>query len=119
MYTYNCKILNVVDGDTLDIEIDLGFTVRIKERVRLMGIDTPEVFGKDAEPAGQIASQFTKDWVDNHQTLRGSFIYESVKYNAKDKYGRSLGNLVWVDATGNRQVLNEQLLAAGQAKKYT
>lgn len=117
MYTYDCKILNVVDGDTLDIEMDLGFTVHIKERVRLLGVDTPEVFGKDAEPAGQVASQFTKDWISKHQAQTGSFVYESVKYNAKDKYGRSLGNIIWVSAGGQRQVLNEDLVASGQAKK--
>lgn len=119
MYTYNCKILNVVDGDTLDIEIDLGFTVRIKERVRLLGIDTPEVFGKEAEPAGQLASQFTKAWVAKRQGLLGGFTYESVKYNAKDKYGRSLGIISWADPLNKKEILNEDLLAAGQAKKYT
>lgn len=117
MYTYNCKILNVVDGDTIDIELDLGFTIRVKERVRLLGIDTPEVFGKDAEPAGQTASQFTKSWIASRQALLGRFVYESIKYNSKDKYGRSLGIISWFDQSNNKEILNDDLVAEGQAKK--
>lgn len=117
MYTYNCKILKVVDGDTLDIELDLGFTVLIKERVRLIGIDAPEIFGKDAEPAGQLSAQFVRSWVEKRQALLGRFIYESVRYNSKDKYGRSLGTISWFDPLSNKSVLNEDLVAAGQATK--
>ena len=117
MYTYNCKILNVVDGDTVDIEIDLGFTVRIRERIRLIGLDTPEVFGKAAEPAGQVSSQFTKDWIAKRQEMPGRFVYESIKYNAKDKYGRSLGVISWFNYSNKKETLNEDLLSSGQAKK--
>ena len=117
MYTYNCKILNVVDGDTLDIELDLGFTIRIKERVRLLGIDAPEIFGKDAEPAGQLSAQFVRSWVGKRQALLGRFVYESIKYDAKDKYGRSLGIISWFNPLMKKEVLNEDLVAAGQAKK--
>lgn len=117
MYTYDCKILNVVDGDTLDVELDLGFTIRIKERVRLSGLDTPEVFGKNAQPAGQVSSQFTKDWIAGRQAVQGRFVYESIKYNAKDKYGRSLGVISWFDHSNKKETLNEDLLSSGQAKK--
>ena len=48
MYTYRCKILRVVDGDTVDVDIDLGFGMWMhKERVRMMGIDTPESRTRD------------------------------------------------------------------------
>lgn len=117
MYSYKCKILNVVDGDTLDIELDLGFEIRLKERVRLLGVDTPEVFGAKSEPAGQAASVFTKNWVESKQVRDGYFVYESKKYNARDKYGRSLGTITWVDAISTlTETINTLLLATGHAK---
>ena len=116
MYTYNCKVYNVVDGDTIDIELDLGFNIKIKERVRLLGVDTPEVFGTKAEPAGLVASDFTKHWIDE-RSARGSFVYVSIKYDARDKYGRSLGYLVWRGADGNSENLNDAIIASGNIKK--
>ncbi len=47
MYNYNAKITNVVDGDTFDFEIDLGFGITYKNRLRLYGVDTPEVRGSE------------------------------------------------------------------------
>ena len=117
MYTYRCKIVNVVDGDTLDVELDLGFEIRLKERVRLAGIDTPEVFGAKATAAGQAASAFTKTWVESKQTRDGHFVYESKRYNARDKFGRSLGTITWVDAVPTlTETINTLLLATGHAR---
>lgn len=116
MYVYNCKVVNVVDGDTIDVELDLGFHIRMKERVRLIGVDTPEVFGPNAEASGQVASDFSKRWIDE-RLARGMFAYESKKYNARDKYGRSLGYLRWLGADGQRETLNEALVASGNVKK--
>lgn len=114
MYTYKCKIVNVVDGDTLDIIVDLGFEVSLKERVRLIGVDTPEVFGAKAVTEGKTASEFTKQWVA-HRESRGHFKYVSRKYNARDKYGRSLGTLIWVNPGGFEESINEALIAEGWA----
>jgi micrococcal nuclease len=116
MYSYDCKILNVVDGDTLDVELDLGFTIHIKERVRLLGLDTPEVFGKNAVPEGTDASDFTKKWIADRQKIWNRFEYHSIKYNSRDKYGRSLGIIYW---TGAKQAesLNEAIIASGNIKK--
>lgn len=116
MFTYFCKILNVVDGDTVDIELDLGFNIKMKERVRLIGLDTPEVFGPNAEPAGQVASNFTKHWISDRQNQNDSFVYESKRYNSKDKYGRSLGIISWTDTHGTRQSLNEAIVKSGNVK---
>ena len=63
MYEYKCKILRVVDGDTVDVDIDLGFGVWLKnERVRMMGIDTPESRTRDKEEKrfGLAAESFVK-----------------------------------------------------------
>lgn len=116
MYVYKCKIVNVVDGDTLDIIVDLGFEISLKERVRLIGVDTPEVFGPKASDVGRTASEFTKQWVSQRES-RGYFKYVSRKYNARDKYGRSLGSLVWVNPTGFEESINEALIAEGWADK--
>lgn len=116
MYIYDCKVLNVVDGDTIDVELDLGFNIKAKERVRLLGVDTPEVFGQNAEPAGIVASEFTKTWIRERQSIWDRFTYHSIKYNARDKYGRSLGILIW---TGSKlsESLNEAIAASGNVKK--
>lgn len=116
LYTYPCKILNVVDGDTLDIELDLGFNIRMKERVRLLGVDTPEVFGRNASDAGKIASTFAKDWL-NERANTGSFMYISKKYDARDKYGRSLGIIAWTNEDDTIfEDLNQALLDSGNAE---
>lgn len=107
-------MLNVVDGDTIDIEIDLGFDIRIKERVRLLGVNTPEVYGQKAATQGvegKSASTFTSEWL-NDRVGRGHFIYQSLKYNARDKYGRSLGLIIWVD-NDHQETLNEVLQKRG------
>lgn len=116
MYVYPCKVLNIIDGDTIDIELDLGFNIKMKERVRLIDVDTPEIFGRKAVPEGSVASDFTKHWIDE-RTARGVFLYESKRYNAKDKYGRSLGYLRWLGANGQKETLNEALVASGNVKK--
>ena len=60
MYQYKAKITNVVDGDTFDMDIDLGFNIHIHERVRLLNIDTPEKFG-DEKKLGLIVKQYVTD----------------------------------------------------------
>lgn len=60
MFQYKAIITNVVDGDTFDMDIDLGFNIHIHERVRLLDIDTPEKFGKEKE-LGLIVKQYATD----------------------------------------------------------
>ena len=60
MYQYKAIITNVVDGDTFDMDIDLGFNIHIHERVRLLDIDTPEKFGKE-KPLGLIMKQYATE----------------------------------------------------------
>ena len=89
MYEYRCKVTRVVDGDTVDIDIDLGFGVWLhKERVRIYGIDTPESRTRDKveKKYGLAAKAFVLDFlpVGSTQTLR-------TKKDDKGKYGRILG----------------------------
>ena len=95
MYEYRCKIDRVVDGDTVDVDIDLGFGIWLrKERVRLYGIDTPESRTRDLEEKkyGLAAKSFVKDLlpVGSMQTLR-------TRKDDKGKFGRILGEFVVYD----------------------
>jgi micrococcal nuclease len=112
IYEYGAKVLRVIDGDTLDLEIDLGFEIRIRERIRLIGIDTPETYGAKASPEGKLATAFTKSWVDGH----ANFHLSSTKYNQREKYGRVLGVLY---RDGDTVSLNDALLNSGNAKIVT
>ena len=106
-YIYNAKITNVVDGDTVDAEVDLGFTVFVRVRFRLYGIDTMETNDKDVakREQGLKAKQYV------HNALLGKDVtLESFK---TDKYGRWLAE-IFVD--GNS--INKQLLTEGLAVEY-
>jgi len=97
MYEYKCKVLRIVDGDTVDIDIDLGFGVWMhKERVRMYGIDTPESRTKDLEEKkyGLMSKEFVKSMmpIGSIQTLR------TAKYDDKGKFGRILGEFIVYDS---------------------
>jgi micrococcal nuclease len=90
MYEYKVKIKKVVDGDTVDVDIDLGFGVWLhKERVRLHGIDTPESRTRDKEEKkyGLAAKEYLKEKLKTGQPLLRSF--------GNGKFGRILGEL-WI-----------------------
>ena len=114
VYEYKIEITNVVDGDTLDASIDLGFNVIIKERIRLLGVNTPEVYGTNASIEGKVASAFTKEWFAERDSF-GYFLLVSEKYDAREKYGRCLGRVYYVPHTGVRQCLNDVLILKGWA----
>ena len=96
MYEYRCKVTRVVDGDTVDVDIDLGFGVWLhKERVRIYGIDTPEsrTRYKEEKKYGLMAKDFVKQFVKGT-----NIILRTQKYDAKGKFGRILGDII-VDGT--------------------
>ena len=72
MYTYNIELLRVVDGDTIDAKIDLGFDVSIKKRVRFLGVDTPESRTRDLEEKarGLAAKERVKDLLEGANTIQ-------------------------------------------------
>lgn len=111
LYQYRIRPTRVVDGDTIDAEIDLGMNTFIKERIRLYGVDTPEVYGPHAVPEGKLASDFTKDWMAAGQT----FYLSSDRYDWREKYGRVLGRIFRDEDPVS---VNEALLNAGHAKDY-
>ena len=116
MYEYKAKIRRFVDGDTIDVDIDLGFGMILsKQRIRLYGIDTPESRTKDKEEKfyGKLAAQFLKD-----QCKKGSCITLRTYLDKKGKYGRILGEII-VDDVNINQLMVEQHMAVeyhGQSK---
>ena len=90
MYEYKCKVIRVIDGDTVDVNIDLGFGVWLhKERVRIQGIDTPESRTRDKEEKvyGLAAKAELKVLLDDDNVK-----LITKKYDAKGKFGRILGD---------------------------
>ena len=114
MYEYNCKIVKVVDGDTVDVDIDLGFGVWMRnERVRLYGIDAPESRTSDKEEKkyGLASKKYVQDLmpVDSIQVLR-------TMKDGVGKYGRILGVFVLPDYDNQR--LDEMMIKNYHAVDY-
>ena len=108
MYEYKVrKVLKVYDGDTITVELDLGFGIYKKEKIRLSGIDTPEIRGEEREE-GLISKYF----VDEKLKTANEIIIKTFR-DRKGKYGRYIGEVI-IDGSS----LNEELLQLGLAKEY-
>ena len=113
MFSYLCKLQRVVDGDTIDVNIDLGFNIWHKARVRMLGIDTPESRTRNLEEkALGLASKARLK-----ELLKGRKLdIECSK--EKGKFGRVLGIVFATDKEGNRIDCNNQLCIEGHARPY-
>ena len=111
MYEYKCEVTRVVDGDTIDCVLDLGFSILHKCRVRLYGIDTPESRTRDLDEKarGKLASKFLEDSINNGKQV----ILRSELKDSKCKYGRVLGSIVVDDLD-----INQAMVAQNLAVKY-
>ena len=116
MYEYECTIRRVVDGDTIDVDVDLGFgTWRCSERIRLYGVDTPECRTRDAQEkaAGFLAKEFVEDALHVGGTYK-------LQTREKGKFGRFLG-VIFISARTsiNATLVSERLAVAyhGQSKQ--
>lgn len=112
VYYYNAEIKKVIDGDTFDIVIDLGFDTLRKGRVRLYGVNTPESRTRDLEEKqkGLAAKEFTDQWLQKS----GNKVKIETILDKNEKYGRILAK-VW-DSNGN--MLNQDIVSAGLAREY-
>ena len=111
MYQYKIKkIKRIIDGDTIDIDIDLGFNLTISHRVRLKGINAAETRTKDLEEKAEGIK--ARLWLEKELARQGEWIIETHK---EDKYGRILGTLYLV---GDPVTVNEKMLTEGIAKPY-
>ena len=117
MYTYNIELLRVVDGDTIDAKIDLGFDVSIKKRVRFLGVDTPESRTRDLEEKarGLAAKERVKELLEGANTIQ-------LNSHGVGKYGRCLGEL-HIDVVDGQEKMtlesvNKLLIKEGHAVEY-
>jgi micrococcal nuclease len=115
-YTYKAQLLRVVDGDTIDLCVDLGFNVLTRQRFRIAGIDAPEIYGvsKDSEEyaRGQEAKRAVESWF---LQIGDTCIIKSQKALKQGKYGR------WIADVYNDQgaSLSSYLLETGLASTYS
>jgi micrococcal nuclease len=115
MYEYMCKVTRVVDGDTIDVNIDLGFDIHHSARVRMMGIDTPESRTRNlAEKALGLASKARLK-----ELLKGKKIKIATSKEGKGKFGRVLADVITIDKDGNETNCNNQLCEEGHARPYS
>lgn len=108
MYDYRCTILRVIDGDTVEVQIDLGFDMSFKSSVRLKGINAPELTGA-TKPAGLTA----KSYLMGLLPIMGPVTIHTDYHRERDKYGRVLGTF-WVNGIN----INQAMLDAGHAVPY-
>lgn len=118
MYEYKCTIVRVVDGDTVDVDIDLGFGVWVKnERVRIVGIDTPESRTRDRVEKlfGLAAKERTAKLLSGNCILRTQI--DRNGKDAKGKFGRILGDFI-IEKDGQERMLTDVLVEEGHAVRY-
>jgi len=111
MYQYKIKkIKRIIDGDTVDLDIDLGFGITLSHRVRLKGINAAETRTLDLEEKNKGIQ--ARLWLEKELSKSGEWIIETTK---EDKYGRMLGTLYLV---GEPVTVNERMLNEGIARPY-
>ena len=105
MYEYNCEVKRVVDGDTVDVIIDLGFDIHYSSRVRLYGIDTPEsrTRNKDEKVRGIMSKEYLIDALSKGQVVIKTY------RDKKGKFGRVLGEMYVDDSSINLRMVDEYL----------
>ena len=114
---YSCKLVRVVDGDTCDAMIDLGFNVWVKERIRFYGVDTWESRTRDLEEKkkGLAAKERNKELLEKVSSKPGFF---RLKSHGVGKYGRVLGEIFIQDKDENSICINNRLISEGHAYVY-
>jgi len=116
MYHYKAKVERVVDGDTFDVVIDLGFKITTNQRIRMSGINAPETYNvkKDSEEyqKGMASKQFME-----HRLAANNYEIQIETEKATEKYGRYLGTVKLADST---VTLNDEMVEKGYAvyKEY-
>jgi micrococcal nuclease len=114
MYEYFVEeVKNVVDGDTIDVVIDLGFDILFASRVRLAGIDTPE--SRTTDKAEKVLGLEAKEYLKKQLKDAKSVVIRTEKMNSSEKYGRILG---WVYINGESESVNNKMINDGYAWGY-
>jgi micrococcal nuclease len=114
MFEYYVKqVTNVVDGDTIDVVIDLGFDISFTSRVRLAGIDTPESRTKDK--AEKVLGLESKKYLADRIKAAKNVVIRTEKINSSEKFGRILG---WLYLDGESNSINHEMIEKGYAWGY-
>lgn len=121
MYEYKFELIRVIDGDTVDGYIDLGFDIKVKKRIRLLGINAPETRlqskikdlneRKKEKELGILAKNALRDYLS-----KGNILVRT-KLDKRGKYGRTLGTL-FVDKDNKLVNINDLLLSEGFVREY-
>lgn len=109
LYHYHARVIDAYDGDTITAEFDLGFKISFTEKVRLFGIDTPEIRGEE-RPEGLIARDTLRKWI------LGKTVYIQTIKDRKGKYGRYLG-IIHLEENGQWININDRLVEEGLAER--
>ncbi len=110
MYTYKALVKSIYDGDTIRVDIDLGFGVIFSDQsIRLLGVDTPEIRGEQ-RLQGLVSRNFVVERIPV-----GSYITIDTIKDRKEKFGRYLGTIYYGEEQKN---LNEELIQSGMAEPY-
>lgn len=116
-FWYGATPISAVDGDTIDLMVDLGFDTHKKIRVRLFGVNTPEsrTTNKEEKALGLKAKQFTKDWLAENK-----WIFVNTIPDKNDKYGRVLAKIYSSDDISDPKTvcLNTDIIKSGLAREY-
>ena len=114
MYEYFVKeVKNVVDGDTIDVIIDLGFDILFSSRVRLAGIDTPE--SRTTDKVEKALGLESKEYLKKQLKDAKRIVIRTEKMNSSEKYGRILG---WLYINGDSESINNKMINDGYAWGY-
>jgi len=113
MYEYRAKVIRVIDGDTLKVDIDLGFTLHIQQTVRLYGINCPETRTKDVKEKEK--GLMAKYWIEQLLLNKEIIIQTKLEKNTKefDSFGRVLATIIY-----NEVNINEDMVKRGYAKRF-
>jgi micrococcal nuclease len=113
-YIYRIKqILKVVDGDTIDADIDLGFSISLEKRIRLAGVDTPE--SRTADANEKKYGLQSKEWLKHKVENAKNILIKTELPDSTEKYGRIIGHLFINDQETS---LNDQMVVEGYAWTY-
>ena len=113
-YIYRIRTISkVVDGDTIDADIDLGFDISLTKRIRFAGIDTPE--SRTTNLKEKAMGLESKEWIKKALEGAKDIIIKTEKPDSTEKYGRIIGHLF---INGQETSLNNQMIEEGYALSY-
>jgi micrococcal nuclease len=113
MYEYKCLTIRVIDGSTIDAEIDLGFNILVRQRIKLFGVNPPDLksySSDEKERAARCKNRLIE--------LIGKEFYCNTILNKRGKAGRTLGYVHVLDENGNKIDVNKKLVEEGLASHY-